>query len=82
MESRVVALGTGKTDDNGKKFKSTVRAAYDFDGHLYAINNGLLVAELDKGNPVDWGWRTCHGAHFNAIYRQSAISHSGGMRGF
>jgi len=40
------------TDDNGKKFKSTVRAAYDFDGHLYAINNGLLVAELDKGNPV------------------------------
>ena len=39
-------------DDNGARFRATLRAAYDSDAGVYLMNNSLLINELDHDRPV------------------------------
>jgi hypothetical protein len=38
-------------DNNGQRFRAKLTAAYDFDAHVFAINNQFMVSELANGRP-------------------------------
>lgn len=39
-------------DDNGKRFRSTLTAAFDYDAHVNTLNNVMLIRELDGEHPI------------------------------
>lgn len=39
-------------DDNGKRFRAHLTAAYDYDAGVYAINNQVIINELSNQRPV------------------------------
>jgi nuclear transport factor 2 (NTF2) superfamily protein len=43
------------TDDNGKRFRAKLTAAYDFDARIFAINNNFMINELRHGRPFLFG---------------------------
>src|ERR1700677_420436 len=47
-----LSLNRTWTDDNGKTFRSIVTAAYDFDNHVYGLNNSIMAGELNRNHPV------------------------------
>jgi hypothetical protein len=42
-------------DDRGRPFRSRVTAAYDFDAGVVALNNAMIVRELDREEPIVMG---------------------------
>jgi hypothetical protein len=43
------------TDDNGNRFRARLTAAYDFDAHVFAINNQFIINELIHDRPLLFG---------------------------
>lgn len=53
-------------DDRGRAFSSRVAAAYDFDAGVNALNNAMIVSELDRERPLVIG-TTSHAVVVTAV---------------
>ena len=42
-------------DDDGKKFRSFLEAAYDFDFGVYALDNNYIIKKLTNNEPLIYG---------------------------
>ena len=42
-------------DDKGKKFRSYLEAAYDFDFGVYSVDNGYIIKKLTNNEPLIYG---------------------------